>query len=167
MDPGLLLLFDFARPDDRRLFAPIDDAVMGGRSRSRLEASSGGAAFAGEVSLEDGGGFASIRSAPRPLDLSGRTGVALGARGDGRRYKLGLRTDAAFDGVTWQASFSPRAQVWSEVRLPFSAFEPRLRGRAVEAGPLDVGRVTTVGLLVSDRQEGPFRLELAWIGAFR
>jgi len=166
VDPGLLLLFDFARPEDRLLFAPIDDAVMGGRSRSRLEAAPGGAAFQGEVSLQDGGGFASIRSAPRPVDLSGRTGLALGARGDGHRYKLGIRTDAAFDGVTWQAGFAPPALVWTEVRLPFSAFEARFRGRAAGAGPPDLRRVTTVGLLVADRQEGPFRLEVAWIAAF-
>jgi monofunctional biosynthetic peptidoglycan transglycosylase len=166
VDPGLLVLFDLARPGDRARFAPIDDAVMGGRSWSRLEEAPGGAAFTGQVSLEDGGGFASIRSAPRQVDLSGRAGLALGVRGDGHRYKLGLRTDAAFDGVTWQAAFAPRAQVWTEVRLPFATFEPRFRGRAVEAGPLDLGRVTAVGLLVSDHQEGPFRLEVAWIAAY-
>jgi hypothetical protein len=159
-------LFDFSRPADASPFQPIDDVVMGGRSSSRLAPDPAGfAVFEGLVSLEDGGGFASVRSAPRPTDLSAYSGVALRVRGDGRRYKLNVRTDAAFDGVTWQAPFHPAPGVWTEVALPFAAFEPRFRGRPVAAGALDPARVHTFGLLVSDGQAGPFRLELAWIRA--
>jgi hypothetical protein len=42
-------------------FSPIDDRVMGGRSASRLRHDpAGNAVFEGEVSLADGGGFASL-----------------------------------------------------------------------------------------------------------
>lgn len=161
---GALVLLDLRLGADRDALHPIDDAVMGGRSRSRVEPCGGGAAFTGEVSLADGGGFASVRSAPRRWDLRGRSVLVLRVRGDGRRYKLNLRDDAALDGVTWQAPFDPPA-AWGEARVALSALEPRLRGRPVAAPPLDRARVATVGLLVSDRQAGPFRLEVAWIAA--
>jgi len=31
--------------------------------------------------------------------------------------------------------------------------------------PLDPGKVTSVGLLISEKQGGPFQLEVAWIKA--
>jgi NADH dehydrogenase [ubiquinone] 1 alpha subcomplex assembly factor 1 len=31
--------------------------------------------------------------------------------------------------------------------------------------PLDPTKVTSVGFLISDKQEGPFQLEVAWIKA--
>jgi len=165
---GPLVLFDFADPAAAAGFAPIDDVVMGGRSWSRAEGADGALRFTGEVSLEQGGGFASIRSRPRPVDLSGCAGLTITARGDGRRYKVNLRTDEAFDGVTWQALLELPAGAWRTVTLPFAAFEPRFRGRAVPAaGPLDPSRLATLGFLVGDRQAGPFRLEVARVEGAR
>ena len=81
-------------------------------------------------------------------------------------YKLNLRTEAGFDGVTYQAAFLPPAGAWGVVTLPFGEFRPRFRGRPAEgAPPLDPSRIATIGFLVSDRQEGPFRLEIAAVGA--
>lgn len=159
-------LLDFTRAETASRFAPIDDAVMGGRSASRLEPADGYAVFRGVVSLAEGGGFASVRSAPGRFDLGDAQGVWLRVRGDGRAYKLNLRTEAGFDGVTYQAAFLPPAGAWGVVTLPFTAFRPRFRGRPAEgAPPLDPSRIATIGFLVSDRQEGPFRLEIAAVGA--
>jgi monofunctional biosynthetic peptidoglycan transglycosylase len=161
-------LFDFGDPSRAGGFAPIDDAVMGGRSRSRATVVGGALRFEGEVSLEDGGGFASIRSAPAPLDLSGATGLALRVRGDGRRYKVNLRTDDAPEDVAWQASFETATGGWEVVLLPLDRFSPVARGRpAPGAGPLRPDRIRTVGLLISDRQAGPFRLEVATMAGYR
>ena len=161
-------LFDFGAPDRAGGFSSLDDAVMGGHSRSSASLAGGVLRFEGEVSLEAGGGFASIRSAPAPLDLSGSTGVALRLRGDGKRYRLGLRVDDAPDGVTWQAAFETATGGWEVVLLPLDRFEPMRRGQpAPEAGPLRPDRVRSVGLLISDRQEGPFRLEVAAMAGYR
>jgi NADH dehydrogenase [ubiquinone] 1 alpha subcomplex assembly factor 1 len=158
-------LYDFSQPAQVALFHAIDDVVMGGRSHSRLAHDPRGfAVFEGVLSLEDGGGFASVRSEPRPRDLSAHGGLVLRVRGDGRRYKLNLRADGAFDGVTWQAAFQPPAGDWTEVALPFAAFAPTFRGRPVAAGPLDAASVATLGFLVA-RDSGNFRLELSWIRA--
>ena len=52
----------------------IDDVVMGGRSHSEMVIEDGVAAFRGVVSLENNGGFASVRSNPADHDLAGLTG---------------------------------------------------------------------------------------------
>ncbi len=160
-------LFDFSDPARDGGFAPVDDAVMGGRSRSRATVARGVLCFEGEVSLEDGGGFASIRSAPAPLDLGGAEGLALRVRGDGRRYKVNLRTDHAPDDVAWQAAFETATGGWEVILLPLHLFQPVRRGRPTpEAGPLRPERLRTVGLLISDRQAGSFRLEVAAVAGY-
>jgi len=149
-------------------WAAIDDAVMGGRSRSVLaETAEGTAVFSGTVSDENNGGFASVRSRPLGLDLSDREGLRLRARGDGKRYKLCVKNDAAFDGVVYQSAFETRPASWQTVDLPFARFVPTFRGRRLDGEPpLDPSRIVTLGLMVSDRQLGPFRLEIASLAAY-
>ena len=163
-----MLLFDFSTEHTIDAWVPINDVVMGGVSSSRLEATGNDtAAFTGLVSLENNGGFASVRSRPGKHDLRGYSGLELRIRGDARRYKINLKTDLRADGVLYRAVFETREDEWQTLRLPFGEFLPTLRGRSVrEAPPLDLSCVNSVGLMISDRQAGPFRLEIARIEAY-
>ena len=62
MTQHLAPVFDFRRLDETSDWRIINDTVMGGVSRSRFEATEDGAVFTGEVSLDRGGGFVSMRS---------------------------------------------------------------------------------------------------------
>ena len=147
-------------------WSAIDDGVMGGVSQSRLRHDPAGhAVFEGTVSLERNGGFASVRTRPLDLGAAGATACLLEAHGDGKRYKLNLRTDDAFDGVHYQAAFAAPEGAWTLVRLPLSGFHPGYRGRSVSgAPPLDPARIRQIGLMIADRQAGPFALALRSIG---
>jgi hypothetical protein len=160
-------LFRFDTPGAVAGWSDIDDRVMGGRSRSALRQSDEGyASFAGEVSLAHGGGFASVRSAPQDLGATDARAYALEVCGDGKRYKLALRTDDAFDGVSYQATFVAPTAEFTMIRLPLSAFAASFRGRALaSAPPLDPARVRQVGLVIADGQAGSFELKLRAIRA--
>jgi NADH dehydrogenase [ubiquinone] 1 alpha subcomplex assembly factor 1 len=140
----------------------IDDRVMGGVSRSRMRHDPAGhACFEGTVSLDRGGGFASVRAPVGAIGGDATRGLRLAAMGDGRRYRLALVSADATDGIVYQAEFAPAAGVWSTVEIPLSAFVARLRGRGVpDAPPLRAARVRQIGLLIGDRQDGPFVLAL-------
>jgi monofunctional biosynthetic peptidoglycan transglycosylase len=161
------VLFDFtsddATVDDWR---GVGDPVMGGRSESRFRRADACAVFEGRLSLERGGGFASVRCDGPVRDLACHAGIALRVRGDGRRYRFQIRDRAGFDTVVHRVSFSPRAGTWATVRFSFGEFEAAHRGRPVHGRSLDPGRIHGFGLLIADRQEGPFRLDVAWIAAF-
>jgi hypothetical protein len=140
-------------------WSAVDDRVMGGVSASRLRHDAEGhAVFEGTVSLANNGGFASVRSRPGDLGVPGALAWLIEVRGDGKRYKLNLRTDDAFDGITYQAAFAPPAGAWTVVRLPLGDFGPTFRGQRVAAPPLDPARVRQAGLMIADRQAGPFAL---------
>ena len=102
------ILYDFTRPDACP-WPAIDDVVMGGVSRSSMRMEEGSAVFSGVVSLDHGGGFASVRSQPSLWDLGDYIGIELTLRGDGRRYKLRLKTDPSLDGVNWETAFATDA----------------------------------------------------------
>lgn len=172
--PRVRTVFDFTEGTDP--WPSIDDRVMGGVSSSEMVVADRRAVFRGTVSLDEGGGFASVRSEPRHHDLAGFDGIVLEVRGDGQRYKLRLRTTGTFDGVSYEAPLAPPAAEggdreigdWTTVRLPFSTFRPVFRGRPVpDAPPLDPARVQTFGFLISDEQEGRFHLEVRQIAAYR
>jgi NADH dehydrogenase [ubiquinone] 1 alpha subcomplex assembly factor 1 len=159
-------VLDFRDPAPAAAWSAVDERVMGGGSASRAEIAPEGLVFHGTVSLAQGGGFASIRAQPRQYGLAGATAFVLRVQGDGRTYKFGVRTDDAFDGVQYQARFATRPGAWIDVELPVVAFQPTFRGRAAPDAPaLDPARIRVFGLLIAERQAGPFRLVVESIQA--
>lgn len=158
-------LFQFTSADSVSAWSAIDDRVMGGVSRSRMRFDAGGfAVFEGVMSMEQNGGFASVRArvaAPLALKVAA---YVLDVRGDGKRYKLNLRVPGRFEAVSYQASFETKAEAWATVRIPVDTFEATFRGRKVQAPPLDATQVREVGLMIADRQDGAFALQVRGLG---
>ena len=155
-------LFDFADPAEAHAWASIDDRVMGGISKSRLRHDAAGhAVFEGNVSLERNGGFASVRSAPADRGKAAALSCILEVCGDARRFKLNLLTEDAFDGLNYQAAFTPEPDRWQSLRIPLAEFRPSFRGREVlGAPPLDPARIRQGGLMIAEREVGPFALAI-------
>ena len=164
-----MVLYDFCDPAATAEWSAINDAVMGGLSAGRASPGTGGTlSFEGDISLENNGGFASVRSDPGRWDLGGMSGIMIRFKGDGRRYKLNLRTDELSRGTLYRTPFETTQGEWQELRFPFDGFFAAHRGRPVpDAPPLDPSRITSVGLLISDKQAGPFRLEVERIEAYQ
>ena len=54
--------------------------------------------------------------------------------------------------------------VWKVHHFPFQDFKPTYRGRYVEnTDPLAPAKIHQVGLLIADKKEGAFSLEIDWI----
>lgn len=157
-----MTLVDFSDPQELACWSAINDAVMGGRSRGQMSFDPAGhAVFTGAVSFENEGGFASVRRQPGDLGVAGALAYVLEACGDGRRYKLNLRTDDRFDGINYQCGFDPPAGSWAACRLACSQFLTTWRGRVLLDQPaLDPARVRQIGLVIAERQEGAFSLAI-------
>ena len=117
--------------------------------------------------LENNGGFASVQATFPSLDLSGYESVVLRVRGDGRTYQLRFRTSNNFDGVAYSSEFGTEAGEWMEIRLALSDFQPTFRGRVPRgASPFDPADIRQMTVLIGDKKEGPFQLEIAWVKAY-
>lgn len=141
---------------------PADDGLMGGVSCSSFARTADGhAAFRGCVSLENNGGFCSVRSPDLPERLAAQEAIALRVRGDGRTYSLCLHTRTLLPGTSYRCRFAPPAGEWVRVVLPFANFVLMRFGQRAGVSPVDPAAVTAMSLMVSDRQEGAFVLEVA------
>ena len=169
MTRKMVSLFEFANSAEVDLFYPINDGVMGGISVGAIVAAeNNGAIFQGSVSLEQGGGFASVRAPLKVSDLSTGAGVALRSKGDGKRYSLRLLYSASFDTVAYDSSFLSSSDCWTVTKLPFLSFKPRWRGRTVgNAAALDTKHICALGLMISEKQEGTFKLCIDWIRVYQ
>lgn len=145
----------------------VCDAIMGGRStRTVRETDDGTIRFAGTISLDDDGGFASARIAVGELNPSGFSGLRLRPGGDGRRRQVRLRTDQRCDGGASGAGVGTTRE-WETVEVPFTAFEPTFRGyRPPGAPPLDPSGITELDLLIAHRKAGKFALGMAGAHAY-
>jgi hypothetical protein len=85
----------------------INDDVMGDISQSRIELSRTAIAlFSGQLSLENNGGFVSIRRRADKYNLNGCTYVMLKMKGDGRTYQFRVKTDEQYDGIAYRTLFA-------------------------------------------------------------
>ena len=163
-----LVVFDFSNPSDVNQLRPINDTVMGGISASQLQLTKEGTVlFTGNVSLENNGGFASLQSKPSRYNFTGYEGIAIRVRGDGKRYKLSLKNNTFLDSARYESAFTTEKGVWATVTIPFNTLVPTFRGRVLtNETPLDISKVKSFGLLISDKQAGPFRLEIDWLKVY-
>ena len=139
----------------------INDGVMGGKSESTFRTVPSGSSFSGTLSPENGGGFASIRTALKQAPPSGLAVVAIRVRGDGNRYQFRIRTNSRFDGPAYVQTFDTTPGAWQEITLPLSAFESSFRGRMVPgAAPLMSEDIKQWGFLIANEQYGGFQLEI-------
>lgn len=137
-----------------------NDSVMGGRSNSRAEAAGTTLRFEGELSLANGGGFASVL-ADLELPLRRFHGVRLTVAGDGRRYQLRLRESRSSRDVAWRAEFEAGEKP-RRISLTPDAFEAVIRGeKVIGAKPLSQAAFRHLGFMLARDVEGPFRLEVS------
>ncbi|MEM8885343.1 MAG: CIA30 family protein [Planctomycetota bacterium] len=147
----------------------VNDTVMGGRSSSKFDVEEGALTFAGTLNT-NGGGFASIRTRPSELPLAGSAGVHLRVRADGREYQLRLeqRGESSRRTTSYRAKFKvAKGEGWQDVWLPYSSFIATWRGRTLDRPPVDAARVASIGLMVADGIDGPFKLEVESIRTYK
>ena len=160
-------MFDFVEAGSLEGWGTVNDTVMGGVSSSSTIWEAGQMVFAGDLSLDNNGGFTSVRG---PIDerlgalLADATQLTVQATGDGKVYLLQLRT---VDDQLYVQRFTTVAEVEQTYPLDLTAFEPvgRFLDPLPDAAPLDPSRVAQVVIYLLDKQEGAFRMAVRRIAA--
>lgn len=145
----------------------VNDSVMGGISNSGLDRVDDGVVrFSGRLSLENNGGFASVRAAGQFPDLSEARAIMIRVKGDGRVYQLRMRMSNGWRAPDYSAEFTTKLGQWQTFVLPLADFAAGWRGRTVrDAPPLDPGQIRSIGILLGDKTPGGFAIDIDWIKA--
>ncbi len=147
----------------------VNDGVMGGLSKGKMEMTGEGTMkFWGDLSTKNNGGFSMMTSQKVDLNLSNDLGLLVKVRGDGRAYTARLTTDARYRGmeVSFSADFKTKAGQWARAKIPFSDFRGSFRGMDLPKMKFDPAMVERVGILIGDKKDAPFNLEVASIETY-
>jgi len=161
------ILFNFDGDKASDSWRAVNDNVMGGISKGGARFTGDGSMlFAGVLSLDNRGGFSSVRTNRKPMDLSAYDGLAARVRGDGRTYWMTVSTNIRIPAGSFRTVFKTTPGEWMTVRAPFSGFRATSFGRELPAiVKLNPAKVQSIGFLIADKKAGPFRLEVDWIKA--
>lgn len=156
---------DFGKNKINSGWFTILDGVMGGRSSGEVSFSKESLIFSGDLSLENNGGFSSMRSPKEVRDLSGYSELVLRVKGDGRTYGFMLEPSTRSRTPYYKHQFDTEKDVWTEVRIPIADFSPFFYGRQLSTG-MDAEtqkHIERLGVILADKNPGSFKLEIDYI----
>ena len=161
-DDALTPLFDFTGAEAAKEWQSVNDNVMGGVSEGKFKITDKKAMeFFGTLSLENNGGFASVRTKAKKLGLEKGDTLVVKVRGDGREYSLNLYLNRPLIAFSYRATVKTRKDEWIEVKVPLDKFEATSFGQVVrDAGAVKPEEINAVGFMLGDKKAGPFKMEI-------
>lgn len=160
--PSAKVLFDFADAAAMSGWEVENDGIMGGRSKSTLVRDPAGhIVFSGDVSLENGGGFASIQNHFDPIDVSKYTHAVIRLKGDGKKFRYIV--EAEKNARNYYVAEFPTSGEWQEIRIPLRKMFPVRRGDRLDIPDFAGKTMTQSRFMIANARAEAFRIEIASI----
>jgi NADH dehydrogenase [ubiquinone] 1 alpha subcomplex assembly factor 1 len=150
-------LFDFTTDANMDRWAVINDGVMGGLSKGKLEVTTEGhGRFSGTVSLENYGGFTSIRCAVADIAVNEGSKIQLRIKGDGKDYQFRVKHKAR-DYQSYITTI-PTTGEWETIDIPVSDLYPSWRGQKLDMPDFDQSSINEFTFLIANKRNENFEL---------
>jgi hypothetical protein len=157
-----MTLFDFTPASDITDWATVDDTVMGGVSDGHFRLNDAGhGEYSGHVSLDNNGGFSSLRYRMPTIRIEGLSKVVLRLRGDGKSYQFRTKT-SDYDRHSYVADFLTSGE-WEEIEIDLKAMRPQFRGRQLNMDDYPAEMLSEVAILIGNKRNEDFKLEIDWV----
>ncbi|GAB2772532.1 CIA30 family protein [Actinomadura fibrosa] len=151
------VIFDFNKDSDVREWVIIDDVVMGGRSSGTFGLNAEGhGVFEGEISLENNGGFSSVRYRTGRIPVKDHTKMVLTVKGDSKEYQFRIKADTG-DYYSYVAPFQTSGE-WQEIEIPLKDMYPSFRGRKLEQPNFSADHFEEITFLIGNKKKEKFKL---------
>jgi NADH dehydrogenase [ubiquinone] 1 alpha subcomplex assembly factor 1 len=154
-----MIIFDFRVDSDISSWRIVDDVVMGGQSNGNFSINRNGHGFFhGAVSLENNGGFSSVRYHFDSIDVTEFSTIVIRLKGDGKKYQFRVKSDV-YDRFSYVAHFETN-QNWQNIEIPFSLMYPSFRGMKLNRPNYPGKTMGELGFLIANKKEESFWLEI-------
>ena len=153
------LIYDFNLNSDTSDWRIIDDGVMGGRSSGNFNKSvEGFGVFYGKISLENNGGFSSLRYKFPKKNLNSFKEVVLKVKGDGKNFQFRIKNKNT-DYHSFITVFETNG-AWQTITIKLSEMYPTFRGRQLSIGNFSSKNIEEIAFLIGNKTEENFKLEI-------
>jgi len=153
------IIFDFNQNSNLKNWVVIDDVVMGGKSSSSFGLSPQGyGVFKGSISLDNNGGFSSVRYKFERILIKDYTKIAIKIKGDGKKYEFRLKSNSG-DYYSYISSFTTNGD-WQEIQIPLENMYPSFRVRKLEKPNFSEDYIEEIAFLIGNKNEEIFQLQI-------
>ena len=152
-------IYDFNKQSSMEDWFIVDDVVMGGRSSGGMQLSQDGhAIFDGSVSLENNGGFSSVRYRFQKMVAGERSVFKIRLKGDMKNYQFRVKSSLR-ERHSYVFEFATSGQ-WETIEIPFDEMYPRFRGWTLDMPNYPGQDLQECAFLISNKKNESFRLEI-------
>lgn len=142
-----------------------DDGVMGGLSSGKAYLSDSSVVFTGTVSLENNGGFSSLRSPYHKLNLEEFKEVEIRARATGLPFSITFSKSRQFWVPNYKYFLNLDENEWKVIRFNMDELKEYrlgdLTGRTISKS--DIKNIISISFFNEGKMEGEFTLEVDYI----
>jgi NADH dehydrogenase [ubiquinone] 1 alpha subcomplex assembly factor 1 len=157
-----MMIFDCAKKAGFQNWYVVNDRVMGGVSEGNMgKSAEGHAMFQGHVSLDNNGGFTSVRYDAGNTTLQGYSRFVIALKGDGKNYQFRLKTKSS-EYYSYIFNFTTTNN-WQTIEIPFGSMTPSFRGRTIDMANFPGDSLEEIGFLISNKKEEDFQLAIDYI----
>ena len=151
------LIFDFDMNSDLRDWIIVDDVVMGGRSLGSFKLNEDGyGAFEGSISLENNGGFSSVRYRFNKINVERYSKAVIRLKGDGKKYQFRVK-DKSANYYSYITYFQTSGE-WQEIEIPLNEMYPSFRGRKLDLPNFAHDHIEEITFLIANKKTEEFKL---------
>ena len=154
-----LVIFDFTKEADLKNWFVINDTVMGGVSAGKIgKDTAGNGLFEGHVSLDNNGGFTSVRYDAGKIKLQGYSKFLIVLKGDGKAYRFNVKTNSK-DYYAYVYGFKTTGN-WQTIEIPFSNMVPSFRGQLLNMANFSGDYMEEIGILIGNKIAEDFKMAI-------
>ncbi len=150
-------IFDFTKEADLKNWYVVNDTVMGGESEGKMGVDDkGNGIFEGHVSLDNNGGFSSIRYNASLIKLKGYSKFVIVLKGDGKAFQFNVKNKKN-EYHSYIITFETTGN-WQTIEIPFSNMIPSFRGRTLNMANFSGDQLEEIGFLIGNKKAEDFKL---------
>lgn len=153
------IIFDFNKNTIINNWRIVDDVVMGGRSNGNFKINNQGhGEFSGTISLENNGGFSSLRYRFKPKEVKNYQYIILKVKGDSKKYQFRVK-DNLSNYYSFIANFETTEE-WQTIKIRLSDMYPAFRGRTLNMDNFSSKKIEEIAFLIGNKKAENFKLEI-------
>lgn len=153
------IIFDFTTTANISNWRIVDDIVMGGRSNGNFSLNDQGhGVFSGKISLENNGGFSSVRCNFETIAVSKFSKVLIKLKGDGKPYQFRIKANAS-ERYSYISTFNTSGK-WETITINLKDMYPAFRGRILDYPNFDKDSIEEVAFLIGNKKAEVFELQI-------
>ena len=151
------IIFDFNKYSNIKEWRIVNDGVMGGLSVGSFTLSPNGhGLFKGEISLENNGGFSSVRYRFEKLQVTEDGKITIKLKGDGKNYQFRVKDDSS-NYYSYIVTF-PTSGEWEEIKISLKDMYPSFRGRKLDMPNFSKNSIEEIVFLIGNKRTENFTL---------